>query len=118
MNTEIHLEKARRIEASIAKLDEEDDLEVIAESAYGAAQHYIACICQKKIGSHMETHKGLIRFLRENGLVELSNIFKNIEELRIGRWYGKKANGETANLAKELLGRIREVAENGGKGIN
>ncbi len=111
MNTETHLEKAHRIESSIRKLDEQDDWEVIVESAYGAVQHYIACICQKKIGSHMETHKGLVKFLRENDMIELSNVFQHIDELRIGRWYGKKANGETAHLAKKLLERIKDIAE-------
>ena len=85
MNKDKHVEKAMRIEASIEKLDEHNDWELIVEGAYGTAQHYIACICEQKLGKHMETHKGLIKFLRENNLTELSNLFQQIDELRIGR---------------------------------
>lgn len=112
MNKEKHLEKAERIQASIEKLDREKDWELIVEGAYGAAQHYIACICEQKIGRHLETHKGLIKFLRENNLVELSNLFQQIDELRIGRWYGGKINGETSKLAFEILEQIKNMVEN------
>ena len=111
MNAETHLEKARRLEASIEKLDSEEDWELVVEGIYGAMQHYIAVVCEKKIGKHIDTHKGLVRFLRENAMTDISNIFLNIDELRIGRWYGKKTNGETSKLAKELLGKIKEIAK-------
>lgn len=103
------MEKAKRIEASIEKLDKENDWELIVEGAYGAAQHYIACICEKELGKHLETHKGLIKFLRENNLVELSNLFQQIDELRVGRWYGNKTNGETSMLAFEVLEKIKDM---------
>ena len=112
MNKEKHLEKAERIVSSIEKLDKENDWELIVEGVYGAAQHYTACICEKKLGKHLETHKGLIKFLRENDLVELSNLFQQIDELRIGRWYGSKVNGETSKLAFKILDEIRRMMEN------
>lgn len=112
MNREKHLEKAERIVASIEKLDKENDWELIVEGAYGAAQHYIACICEKEIGKHLETHKGLIKFLRENNLVELSNLFQQIDELRIGRWYGNKINGETSKLAFKIIDEIKRMMKN------
>lgn len=107
-----HLQKAERIRASIEKLDGEEDWELVVEGAYGAAQHYIACICEQKIGEHLETHKGLIKLLRENNLVKLSNLFQQIDELRIGRWYGGKVNGETSKLASEILDKIKDMVEN------
>lgn len=112
MNREKHMEKAERIKASLKKLNMEDDWEMIVEGAYGVAQHYIACICEQKLGKHLETHKGLIKFLRENNLVELSNLFQQIDELRIGRWYGGKVNGETSKLALEVLEKIKNMIEN------
>ena len=112
MNKEKHLEKAERIEASIDKLDRDKDWELIVEGAYGAAQHYIACICEQKLGKHLETHKGLIKFLRENNLLDLSNLFQQIDELRIGRWYGSKVNGETSKLALEVLEKIKSIVQN------
>lgn len=112
MNKDKHLEKAERIEASINKLHKEKDWELIVEGAYGSAQHYIACICQQRLGKHLETHKGLIKFLRENNLVDLSNLFQHIDELRIGRWYGSKINGETSKLAFETLEKIKKMIKN------
>lgn len=112
MNKEKHMEKAERIEVSLEKLSKEHDWELIVEGAYGAAQHYIACICEQKLGKHLETHKGLIKFLRENNLIELSNLFQQIDELRIGRWYGSKVNGETSKLAFEVLEKIKNMMEN------
>ena len=112
MDKEKHIEKAERIEASLEKLDKEKDWELIVEGIYGASQHYIACICERKLGKHLETHKGLIKFLRENNLVELSNLFQQIDELRIGRWYGNKVNGETSTLAIEILQKIKKNLEN------
>lgn len=112
MDREKHLEKASRLEESIKKLDNEEDWELIVEGVYGAAQHYIACICEEKLGKHLETHKGLIKFLRENNLVELSNLFQQIDELRIGRWYGGKINGETSKLAFEVLEKIKNMMQN------
>lgn len=112
MNKEKHLEKAGRIESSIEKLDKEKDWELVVEGVYGAAQHYIAYISEQKLGKHQETHKGLIKFLRENNLEEISNLFMQIDELRIGRWYGGKINGETSKLAFEILNKIKQEAEN------
>lgn len=111
MYREKHLDKANRIEESINKLDNVDDWELIVEGAYGAVQHYIACICEQKLGKHLETHKGLIKFLRENNLIEVSNLFQHIDELRIGRWYGSKINGETSKLAFEVLEKIKDIME-------
>lgn len=112
MKKEKHIEKAARSEASIDKLDKEGDWELIVEGAYGAAQHYVACICEQKLGRHLETHKGLIKFLRENNLLDLSNLFQQIDELRIGRWYGSKVNGETSKAAMEILEKIKSMVEN------
>ena len=118
MNKEKHLEKAKRIEDSIAKLDKEKDWELIVEGVYGTAQHYIAFISEQKLGKHQETHKGLIKFLRENNLEGISNLFQQIDELRIGRWYGSKINGETSKLALDILEKIKQILENEKSGIN
>ena len=88
------------------------DWELIVEGAYGAAQHYISVICEQKLGSHLETHKGLIKFLRENDLVELSNFFQQLDELRLGRWYGGKGNGETSKIALDILKKIKGLMQN------
>ena len=109
MKSEDHLQKAERIEKSVESLDKEEDWELIVEGVYGAAQHYISYICEQKLGEHHETHKGLIRYLKEHNLNELANKFQRLDELRIGEWYGNQVNGETVNLALEVLDEIKEM---------
>ena len=108
MKKEDHLEKAKRIEKSIKSLNKEKDWELIVEGIYGAAQHYIACICDIKLGEHHETHKGLIKYLKEHDLTELADKFQRLDELRIGKWYGNQVNGETVDLALEVLEEIKK----------
>lgn len=112
MNKEDHLEKAKRIEHSIDSLDKEEDWELIVEGIYGAAQHYIAYICDIKLGEHHDTHKGVIRYLKEHNLAELADRFQRLDELRIGKWYGNQVNGETVGLALEALKEIKEEVGN------
>lgn len=114
MKKEDHLEKAKRIEKSVNSLDKEDDWELIVEGIYGAAQHYIAYICESKFEEHQETHKGLIRFLKEHNLNELANKFQRLDELRIGKWYGNQVNGETVDLALEVLEEIKGMIKDEG----
>jgi len=110
MKPDAHLEKARRIENSIKKLDHDRDWEMIVEGAYGAALHYIACISESKVRKHRETHKGLARFLDENNLTDLAKRFRELELLRQSRWYGSKKNGEVSKKALAALDGIeREV---------
>ncbi|MFH1316798.1 MAG: HEPN domain-containing protein [Candidatus Woesearchaeota archaeon] len=109
MKKENHLEKAKRIEMSFGKLDKEKDWELIVEGIYGAAQHFISYYCDLKIGKHIETHKGLIRFLKEENFDELANKFQRLDELRIGKWYGNQVNGETVELAFEVLKEIKNM---------
>ncbi|MEW6328771.1 MAG: hypothetical protein AB1468_01505 [Candidatus Micrarchaeota archaeon] len=110
MKIEEHMKKAKGIENSTAKLDEEEDWQLIVEGVYGAALHYIAAICEKKIGKHLETHKGLPGFLDENGLSELATLFRQLDSFRVSRWYGKQGDGETVRLAREILERIKGEA--------
>ena len=112
MKKEDHLEKAERIERSTENLDKEKDWELIVEGIYGAAQHYIAYICDIKLGEHHETHKGLIKYLKEHNLTELANKFQRLDELRIGKWYGNQVNGETVDLALEVLEEIKGEVSN------
>ena len=111
MNRNKHLEKARRMEKSGEKLDPEEDWELIVEDIYGTALHYIAFICDIKIGNHMETHKGLPKFLDDNGLNSLSQWFREIDVLRMGRWYGGQSDGETVRLARKALVNIKSMVE-------
>lgn len=112
MKKEGHIRKANRIEKSVERLDKDEDWELIVEGIYGAAQHYIAFICEAELREHCETHKGLIRFLKEHNLNELADKFQRLDELRLGRWYGNQANGETVELAFEVLHEIKDMIQN------
>ena len=112
MKKEDHLKKAKRIEVSIEKLDKKEDWELIIEGMYGAAQHYIAYLSEVMLGEHHETHKGLVKYLRGKNLIELSQKFQRLDELRIGKWYGNQVNGETVDLAFEVLNEIKAMVNN------
>jgi len=107
MKPDAHLTKARRVEASVRKLDPASDWEMIVEGVYGAALHYIAYITEAKVGKHHETHKGLPGFLDQNGLSKLAEMFRTIELLRQSRWYGGRENGEVSTEALAILERIK-----------
>ena len=107
MNTTKHIEKAERLEKSLKKLDTESDWESIVEIAYGIALNYIAVICESKLNKHIDTHKGLPKFLDDNNMNELSTYFRELDVLRQGRWYGGKHNGETAEMAISIIEKLK-----------
>lgn len=107
MNITTHIEKAERLENSLKKLDIESDWESIVEIAYGIALNYIAVICESKLNKHVDTHKGLPRFLDNNNMNELSTYFRELDILRQGRWYGGKHNGETAGMAISIIKKLK-----------
>jgi hypothetical protein len=111
VNIQDHLEKAVRQVRSSEKLDSKEDWEAIVEILYGAIMHYIACICEKRSNTHIDTHKGLARYLNDNGLVHLAELFREMDQLRLGRWYGGRGNGETVARAKEILEEIKHEWE-------
>ena len=111
MNIDKHIQKAKRLERTIKKLDVENDWESIVEICYGISLNYIAIICEIKLKKHTDTHKGLPKFLDENDLSQLSTWFREIDALRQGRWYGGKHNGETAKIAISIIEKLKSEAE-------
>ena len=109
MKAEKHLEKAKRIEESIRKLNPEKEWELIVEGAYGCAINYIAYITETKIREHRDMHKGLARFLDEKGFNKLAMLFRELEIYRQGRWYGNKGNGEVSQRVLDILDKIKEL---------
>lgn len=108
MKAEKHLEKARRIEETIIRLDPEDSWELIVEGAYGAAIHYIAFITDRSINEHMDMHKGLTRFLDKHDFSELTRLFREVDFLRQSKWYGGQSNGKASKKALRILKGIKE----------
>ena len=107
MNSEKHLEKAKRLDSIQKKMDPETEWEIIVETAYGAAMNYISYFCEKKLGDHLNTHKGLARFLDENNLDKIAALFRELDIHRQGKWYGAQGNGGTVKRVRAILDGIR-----------
>lgn len=107
MEPEGHREKAERLERSVEKLKNEPDFEMIIEGCYVASVHYIALICDRRVRKHLDTHKGLTKFLDENDLGDLAASFRELDLLRTSKYYGGQRNGKSAKEAKRLLAEIK-----------
>ncbi len=82
MNADAHFQKAREHEDTIGYLlndpHKERHLASLVEDAYGAAQHLIAYALQTRHGSHLDTHAGVARLLREQGYGEIADFSANL----------------------------------------
>ena len=107
MNPEGHHEKAERLEASLRKLSDEADYELVVEACYGAAVHHIAVVSERRRKRHLDTHKGLAKFLDENDLADLASPFRELEILRTAKYYGSQKDGTSAKAARRILGEIK-----------
>ncbi len=111
MNAESHLKRAKEIKKSIDILKTEGgDVSSIVELVYGCSMHYISYGCEKRFGTHKDTHTGLQRFLRERNEEEIAIAFGELDTIRHGRWYGGKGNGETISKVLEILDDIKRWA--------
>lgn len=68
--------------------------------------HYISYECEKRFGTHKDTHTGLQRFLRERNEEEIAIAFGRLETIRHGRQYGGKGNGKTVSEVLKILNQI------------
>ena len=102
-----HHAKARRLERSVEKLKAEADFEMIIEGCYAASVQYIALICDRRRRRHLDTHKGLTKFLDEADVPDLPASFRELELLRTSRYYGGQTNGKAAKEAKRILAEIK-----------
>ena len=105
MKAESHMEKAKAIERDFKRVESDS---VKAECLFGIALNYIAFITEKRIGKHQDIHKGLYRFLIENGFPDLAGLWIEIEQIRQGGWYGRQ--GFPAR-GYEILDKIRGEIE-------
>jgi len=110
MNADGHLQRARELEETLDYLmadpRRERHLATITELAFGAAQQYIAYALETRHGDHPDTHAGISRRLRNYGYPKIAMLFVELDELRMGRWYGRQGNGETIVECRLLLSQI------------
>jgi len=110
MNGDKHLEKAKRIDESQKGLDSKTSWEAIIEMVYGAAFNYIAYLCEKEFGEHLETHKGLAKFLEQKGLHDIAELFRTLDHERVSKWYGGQEDGDAVKEARKILKKIKDRA--------
>lgn len=114
MNADGHLQRAQELEESLDYLladpQPERHLATIVETAFGAAQQYIAYALEVRHGDHPDTHAGMSRRLRQYGYPEIAESFNALGVLRMGRWYGSRGNGEAIETCRRLLSEIRAWA--------
>lgn len=107
MKSDKHLEKAHRFDSIQKRMDPDSEWEIIVETVYGAAMNYIAYYCEANLGDHMNTHKGLARFLDENNLDNIAVLFRELDIHRQGKWYGAQGDGETVKRVRKILNGIK-----------
>lgn len=96
-----------RLEGSLEKLNNQADYEIIIEGCYAASVQYIAIICDRRLRRHLNTHKGLPKFLDENDLGDIAASFRELDLLRTSKYYGGQRNGKSAREAKRILAEIK-----------
>ena len=107
MNRDKHLEKAYRLDTIQQKMDPDSEWDIIIETIYGAVMHYIAFHCEKNLGNHLNTHKGLAKFLDENNLSNIAALFRELDIHRQSKWYGAQENGDTVSRVRTILDQIK-----------
>lgn len=114
MNADGHLQRAQDLEETLDYLladpQRERHLPTIVETAFGAAQQYIAYALETRHADHPDTHAGMSRRLRNYSYPEIADLFEEIDVLRMGRWYGRQGNGEAILECRQLLSQIRDWA--------
>jgi len=70
--------------------------------------NFIAYKCQTEDGRHIDTHSGLPKVLNDLGHKDLADLFRQLDHLRMARWYGGQGNGDSAKRARILLDKIKE----------
>ena len=111
MKPEGHLARAEEIERSIQVLVDDSaavHVSKIVEAAYGAVQHFVAYGMQRRVGSHVDGHLGLVRALNTHSLSDITALFDRLERLRAGRWYGGQGNGHTVDEALYILREAKQ----------
>ncbi len=109
MRSEDHLSKAQELRRSLDLLLPDPNghhVAAITELCYGLAHHLIAGGMDIRHGLHKDTHAGMPQLLRQHGEDEIALAFEHLDQLRAGRWYGGKGNGEVVRECLKLLQQI------------
>lgn len=119
MKIDFHLGKAKRLEATLKKLNYDDDYETMIEDYLLTASHYLNAamhklqtIAQDRDIKHNQL-SGTIKREKSLGAMseDASQYILQLEQLRPSHVYGKGENGNTAKKAEELFNSIKIICE-------
>jgi hypothetical protein len=111
MKPEEHLSRVRQLRQSLERLLPDPNGERVAaitELCYGLVHHLLAYGMETKHGVHRDTHTGLPRLLRQHGEDQMAMVFERLDQLRAGRWYGGKGDGEVVKECLKLLVQVEQ----------
>ena len=106
MTEEGHRAAVEELREQRARLDRIAGIRAYTELSFGMAHHLGGVGGQRRFGVHQDNHEGLARWLRDRGASDIADMFAELEQMRIGRWYGRQANGDAAKHQDELLDAI------------
>lgn len=109
MKAEDHLNRVLQLRHSLNLLLPDPDghhVAAITELCYGLAHHLIAWGMETKHGLYRDTHVGVPHLLRRHGEGGIALAFERLDQLRAGRWYGGKGNGE---VVRECLNLVQQI---------
>jgi len=119
MKIEHHMNKVKRFEATISKLDYEEDYETLVEDHMLISAHLINA-AMHRLGTLKESrdikHNQLFSSLKKENMLkekseELASLVLSLENLRPSHVYGKGENGNTAKKAEEFYLKIKKICE-------
>lgn len=119
MRIEGHFEKISNLEGTLSKLDDAEDHETIIELCMLLSAHYVNAtlhfigrlrpdrdIKHNKLPSLIKREE----YFDENS-AEISELLRELEEMRPSQIYGTGKNGNTAKIAKSIYLKIKEFCE-------
>ena len=111
VNPEDHLRAAEELRASMAALHPpHSNIRLYAEAGLGRAFHLLCFGADRRFRVHRDHHDGLPRWLRDRGEEEMAELLTELDAIRMGRWYGRQGNGDTAERIDCLLAKAEEWA--------
>ncbi len=119
MRIENHFEKIKSLEGTLSKLDDSEDHETIVELCMLLSAHYINAAFHStgrlRPDKDIKHNKlpGIIKREEhfDDDSAEISELFRELEEMRPIQIYGTGKNGDTAKRAKSVYSKIKKYCE-------
>lgn len=119
MKIEHHLHKIERFQATLTKLNYEDDYETMIEDFLLAAAHIINALLHKKniLPEDKDIqHNRLFGYMKNEHTLsassgQIAELIQQLEQLRPSHVYGKGRNGDTARHAESIFTQLHQLCQ-------